>query len=89
MEISKQKFGILPDGREVALFTLSNNMGMEVDIANYGGIITAIRIPDKHHEPGDVVLGFDNLEGYLRVQIGDHIAYRYEVMKILGKGSFA
>lgn len=32
---------------------------------------------------------FDNHEGYYRVQIGEHLAYRYEIMKILGKGSFA
>jgi len=32
---------------------------------------------------------FDNYEGYYRVQMGEHIAYRYEVMKVLGKGSFA
>ena len=32
---------------------------------------------------------FDNFEGYYRVEIGDHLAYRYEVMKIVGKGSFA
>ena len=32
---------------------------------------------------------FDNYEGYYRVAMGDHIAYRYEVMKVLGKGSFA
>ena len=32
---------------------------------------------------------FDNHEGYYQVQIGEHLAYRYEIMKILGKGSFA
>jgi hypothetical protein len=32
---------------------------------------------------------FDNYEGYYKVQIGDHIGYRYEIIKILGKGSFA
>ena len=32
---------------------------------------------------------FDNIEGYYRVEIGGHIAYRYEIIKILGKGSFA
>jgi len=32
---------------------------------------------------------FDNFEGYFRVQIGEHISYRYEIMKVLGKGSFA
>lgn len=32
---------------------------------------------------------FDNDEGYYRITVGDHIAYRFEVLKILGKGSFA
>lgn len=32
---------------------------------------------------------YDNVEGYYRVQIGDHLSYRYEIIKVLGKGSFA
>jgi aldose 1-epimerase len=64
MEISKKSFGTLTDGREVTLFTLNNSKGMEVDIMNFGGIVTSIRIPDKNKTPGDVVLGFDNLEDY-------------------------
>ncbi|PID91962.1 MAG: galactose-1-epimerase [Bacteroidetes bacterium] len=66
--MEKTAFGSLPDGREIISYTLSNNRGMEVDIVNYGAIITAIRVPDRTHEPGDVVLGFDNLEAYL----GEH-----------------
>ena len=59
---------MLPDGREVFLFSLKNDSGMEVDIINYGGIVLRLRIPDRNKEPGDVVLGFDNLEDYL----GEH-----------------
>lgn len=32
---------------------------------------------------------FDNFEGYFKVEIGEQIAYRYEIMSVLGKGSFA
>ena len=32
---------------------------------------------------------YDNDEGYYRIQIGDHLCYRYEILRILGKGSFA
>ncbi|HEU5146867.1 MAG TPA: aldose epimerase family protein, partial [Chryseosolibacter sp.] len=32
---------------------------------NYGGIITSIMVPDKDGKPGDVVLGFDDLDRYL------------------------
>lgn len=65
MNIEKKLFGTTPEGKEVFKHTLKNNKGMEVDIITYGAIITAIRIPDRHNEPGDVVLGFDTLEEYL------------------------
>lgn len=65
MNIEKQLFGSTPEGKEVYKYTLKNNKGMEVDIITYGGIITAIRVPDSRNEPGDVVLGFDTLEEYL------------------------
>jgi aldose 1-epimerase len=68
MTIEKQIFGSLPGGKDVFRYTLKNNAGMEVDILNYGAIVTAIRVPDKQGNPGDVVLGFDSLEEYL----GDH-----------------
>ncbi len=63
--IEKQTFGTTPEGKEVLKYTLKNNQGMEVDIITYGAIITAIRVPDKNNDPGDVVLGFDTLEEYL------------------------
>jgi aldose 1-epimerase len=68
MNIEKQLFGSTPEGKEVFKYTLKNHHGMEVDIITYGGIITAIRVPDSKNEPGDVVLGFDTLEEYM----GDH-----------------
>lgn len=32
---------------------------------------------------------FDDEDGYYKITIGDHLLYRYEILKILGKGSFA
>jgi aldose 1-epimerase len=37
---------------------------MEVSISNYGGTIVSLRVPDRDARPEDVVLGYDNLEGY-------------------------
>lgn len=68
MNIEKQLFGMLPDGREVFKYIMRNSRGVEVHVINFGAIITSLVVPDKHHEPGDIVLGFDNLEDYL----GDH-----------------
>ena len=32
---------------------------------------------------------WDDEEGYYILEVGDHILYRFEVLKVLGKGSFA
>ena len=65
MKIEKQSFGKTEDGMAVDLFTLTNANGMKLKITNYGGIVTSIFVPDKDGNLGDVVLGYDNLEGYL------------------------
>lgn len=65
LQIIEQPFGNTPDGREVELYTLLNGYNMEVEITNYGGIITAIKVPNKDGKAENVVLGFDSLDGYL------------------------
>lgn len=65
MKIPQVSFGQLIDGRQVDLFTLKNNKGLEIQITNFGGIITKIFMPDKDGELLDIVLGFDTLEDYL------------------------
>ncbi len=54
------------DGKTVQLFTLTNKSGTEVKITNYGGIITSWIAPDKAGNKTNIVVGFDNLEGYLQ-----------------------
>ena len=60
-------FGRLPTGEAVQQFTLANARGFEVSITNFGGIVTAMRVPAREEDNGrvDVVLGFDSLESYL------------------------
>src|SRR3954454_10800191 len=65
MSISSERFGPMPDGEEVQLFSLANDEGMEVKIANYGGIITEINVPDRDGSVDDVGLGDESVEGYL------------------------
>ncbi|WP_082455351.1 aldose epimerase family protein [Hymenobacter sp. AT01-02] len=57
-------FGKTQDGTEVQLYTLTNAHGMKVSITNFGGTITSLMVPDKAGKLGDVVLGFDNVNGY-------------------------
>lgn len=64
--VRKEVFGRTPEGEVVDLYTLTNTKGMEVKIANYGGIVVSLRVPDRHGQFDDVVLGFDRLEDYLK-----------------------
>jgi aldose 1-epimerase len=64
--VQKSCFGTLPDGSAVDLFTLANANGLSAKVATYGTIITELHVPDRDGELGDIVLGFDNLEQYLK-----------------------
>ncbi len=62
--MQKKEFGKTQDGLTVYLYTLTNKNGMRAEIINYGGIITSLYVPDQHGNLEDVVLGFDDLQGY-------------------------
>ncbi len=64
--VTRSPFGRLPDGTAVDLFTLTNAHGLVAKVTNYGTIITELHVPDRHGQLGDVVLGFDNLDQYLK-----------------------
>jgi len=64
--LKKQLFGKTADGREIDLYTLTNKNGVEIGIMNYGGTIVSIRVPDRSGKLGDVTLGFDSIDGYLK-----------------------
>jgi aldose 1-epimerase len=44
---------------------MTNRNGVEISAITYGGIITSIKTPDRAGALGDIVLGFDTLDGYL------------------------
>jgi aldose 1-epimerase len=62
--VGKESFGV-KEGTSVELYTLRNAKGMEARITNYGGIVVSLKVPDRTGQSGDVVLGFDALDGYL------------------------
>src|ERR1022692_4251625 len=64
MPITKTSFGSA-DGKNVDLYTLSNGNGLQAKVATYGAILTSLEVPDRDGLPADVVLGFDDLGGYL------------------------
>ena len=63
--VTRSSFGTV-SGQNVEIFTLRNAHGVEVKATSYGAIITSIVTPDRNGRPGDIVLGFDTIEGYLK-----------------------
>ncbi len=66
VKVNKESFGKLSDGREVDIYTLSNGKGLVARVMNQGAIVQSVKVPDKSGNVVDVVLGFDNLDGYLQ-----------------------
>ena len=66
MESIQQRVWGEVDGKPVTLFTLRNKNGLLVKIANYGGIITELDVPDRTGALGDIVLGFDDVTSYVK-----------------------
>ncbi|HEY0680716.1 MAG TPA: hypothetical protein VGD45_00150, partial [Steroidobacter sp.] len=64
--ISKAAFGTLPDGTAVDLYTMVNANGMEVRASNYGGIITALLVPDGTGKVTDITLGLKSFDDYVK-----------------------
>ncbi len=62
--MKREPFGTI-GGKAVEQFTLTNKNGVEIRAITYGGIITSITTPDRTGAMGDIVLGFDSLDGYL------------------------
>ncbi len=65
-QITKRQFGKLADGTPVDLYTLRNANGAEAGISTYGGLLIFLQMPDKNGKFGDVVLGYDNLDDYIK-----------------------
>ncbi|MGH7652409.1 MAG: aldose epimerase family protein [Gemmatimonadaceae bacterium] len=64
--VQSKPFGTIATGQTAELYTLRNAHGVEVRLTNYGGIITSIETPDRAGRFADIVLGYDDLAGYLK-----------------------
>jgi aldose 1-epimerase len=63
--VMKGPYGTTGDGMPVDIYVLKSEK-LEAVITNYGGIVVALKAPDRHGTMADVVLGFDDLSGYLK-----------------------
>ena len=57
-------FGKTKDGTAVEQYILRNSHGMQATVITYGGVLQSLKVPDKHGKVEDVVLGFDDVQGY-------------------------
>ena len=64
--ITRQTFGRMADGEEVGVYEITNTSGSSVCILDYGGIVQALRVPDRGGDLADVALGGADMEFYLR-----------------------
>lgn len=65
MGVSESVFGTYSDGRDILLYTIANNNGMQAAVTNLGAILVKLLVPDGQGRVDDVVLGFDRGEDYL------------------------
>src|ERR1700722_20365419 len=63
-KVTSQPFGKMSDGTSVEIYTLSDGP-FEARIATYAGVVVSMKTPDRSSKIGDVVLGFDDLDGYV------------------------
>jgi aldose 1-epimerase len=66
--VSRAIFGHLPDGTAIEMVRLCGDNGFEARIISYGAAIQAILVPDRAGRLADVVLGREDLAGYLAVR---------------------
>ena len=59
-----RRFGALPDGRAVDVYTITNG-NIEFEAINFGAIITSLRVADRQGRATDVVIGHATLPPYL------------------------
>ncbi len=64
--IIKSVFGSDKSGREATLYSLFNKNGAVMKVTDYGCIIVALKMPDRDGKLGDVVLGYDKLDDYVK-----------------------
>lgn len=60
-----QDYGKTASGQRVDEFVLTNRHGVEARLITYGARLTSLLVPDREGKRADIVLGYDNLEGYL------------------------
>jgi aldose 1-epimerase len=54
---------------------ISNRQGMQLEIMNYGATIISLKVPNKHKEPIDIIVGLSTPEAYTQSPYIEHGLY--------------
>lgn len=65
--LSPEAFVMDVNGKNTALYTITNSNGMEACITNYGARLVSLMAPGRYGMD-DVVLGFDNINDYVSLK---------------------
>jgi aldose 1-epimerase len=63
--VHRRPFGTTPSGELVFSYDVTNGRGSRLSVITLGATITALRVADRDGSLDDVVLGLDDVEGYL------------------------
>ena len=64
MSISVSSFGNTKDGKEISLYTITNENGAVLKLSDMGAVWVSIIVPDKDGKMDDVILGLESGEEY-------------------------
>lgn len=64
MKIESRIWGKTPDGKEIVLYTITNESGASVSLSSVGAGIVSVNVPDKDGKLADVVIGYDDPMSY-------------------------
>lgn len=62
--VTTRAFGSTQEGLPATVYTLRNASGVTALLTDFGATLVSMRVPDRGGRLGDVVLGFDSVEGY-------------------------
>ncbi|MBN1694105.1 galactose mutarotase [candidate division WOR-3 bacterium] len=65
LTIQTEEFGKTADGQTVNLYTIKNANGVELKVSEFGATLVSLKVPDRDGNFEDIILGYDNLEGYI------------------------
>ena len=64
MKLTRELWGKAPCGKEIFLYTITNEKGAYVQLSSVGAGIVSIVVPDKDGNLSDVVLGYPEPASY-------------------------